>query len=94
VVRNPSSEVLEVKKVQATTDLTAKQKIGLLAEQHGITYHQTKFDELADTYARLSDNEVELDETELLLLELDRSGILTGKDNGFLHLEYLRERKQ
>jgi hypothetical protein len=94
VVRNPSPEVFEVKTVQATTDLTAKQKIGLLAAQHGITYHQTEFDELADTYSRLSDNEVELDETELLLLELDRSGILTGKDNGFLHLEYLRERKQ
>jgi hypothetical protein len=73
-----------VKTVQATTDLTAKQKIGLLAAQHGITYHQTEFDELADTYSRLSDNEV----------ELDGSGILTGKDNGFLHLEYLRERKQ
>jgi hypothetical protein len=83
-----------MKTVQATTDLTAKQKIGLLAEQHGITYHQTEFDELADTYSRLSDNEVELDETELLLLELDRAGILTGKDNGFLHLQYLRERKQ
>jgi hypothetical protein len=81
--------------VQTTiADLTAKQQISLLAEQHGITYHQTELDELADTYSRLSDNEVELDDTELLLLELDRSGILTGKDNGFLHLQYLRERKQ
>ena len=79
--------------VRAIADLTAKQQVNLLAAQHGITYHQTQLDELADTYSRLSDNEVELDETELLLLELDRTGILTGKDNGLLHLQYLQERK-
>jgi hypothetical protein len=79
--------------VQTIAHLTAKQQVDLLAEQHSITYHQTQLDELADTYSRLSDNEIELDETELLLLELDRAGILTGKDNGLLHLQYLRERK-
>jgi hypothetical protein len=72
----------------AIADLTAKQQIDLLAAQHDITYEKTQLDELADTYSRLSDNEVEL-----LLLELDRAGILTGKDNGLLHLQYLRERK-
>jgi hypothetical protein len=83
-----------MKTVQPTiADLTAKQQIDLLAEQHRITYHHTQLDELADTYSRLSDAEVELDETELLLLELDRAGILVGKDNGLLHLQYLRERK-
>jgi GrpB-like predicted nucleotidyltransferase (UPF0157 family) len=77
----------------AIADLTAKQQIDLLAAQHDITYQKTQLDELADTYSRLSDNEVELDETELLLLELDRAGILTGKDNGLLHLQYLHEQK-
>jgi hypothetical protein len=75
------------------TDLTAKQKIKLLAQEYCIVYHQTYFDELADTYARLSDCNVELDETQLLLLELDRAGILTGKENDSIHLQYLRERK-
>jgi hypothetical protein len=79
--------------VQAIADLTAKQQIDLLATQHGIVYQQTQLDDLADTYARLSDAEVELDETELLLLELDRAGILAGHDNGLLHLQYLQERK-
>jgi hypothetical protein len=84
-----------MKTVQTTiADLTAKQQVDLLAEQHGITYRQTQFDELADTYSQLSDNDVELDETELLLLELDRAGVLVGKDNGLLHLQYLRERKK
>jgi hypothetical protein len=83
-----------MKTVQPTiADLTAKQQIDLLADRHKIAYHHTQIDELADTYSRLSDAEVELDETELLLLELDRAGILTGKDNGLLHLQYLRERK-
>jgi hypothetical protein len=75
------------------TDLTAKQKIELLAQEHGIVHHQTYFDRLADTYARLSDCDVELDETQLLLLELDRAGILTGEENDSIHLQYLRERK-
>ncbi len=74
-------------------DLTAKQKVELLAQEYCITYHQTCFDELADTSARLSDCDVELDETQLLLLELDRVGILTGEANGSLHLQYLDERK-
>jgi hypothetical protein len=74
-------------------DLTAKQKIELLAQEYYITYHQTYFDQLADTYARLSDCDVELDETQLLLLELDRAGILTGEANDSIHLQYLRERK-
>ena len=91
---NPSPRTVELKTVQTTiADLTAKQQIDLLVEQHGVIYRHTQLDELADTYSRLSDNEVELDETELLLLELDRAGILTGKDNGLLHLQYLRERK-
>ncbi len=77
----------------AIADLTAKQQIDLLTAQHDITYQKTQLDDLADTYSRLSDNEVELDETELLLLELDRAGILTGKDNGLLHLQYLSEQK-
>ena len=76
----------------AITDLTAKQQIDLLAAQHDITYRRTQLDDLADTYSRLSDAEVELDETELLLLELDRAGILTGRDNTLLHARYLRER--
>jgi hypothetical protein len=80
--------------VRAIADSTAKQQVNLLAAQHGIAYQPTPLDELADTYSRLSDNEVELDETELLLLELDRSGILTGRDNALLHLQYLQERKQ
>jgi hypothetical protein len=79
--------------VRTVTNSTAKQQIDLLAAQHDITYNKTQLDDLADTYSRLSDAEVELDETELLLLELDRAGILTGKDNGLLHLQYLRERK-
>ena len=74
-------------------DLTAKQKIELLAQEYCITYDQTYFDRLADTSARLSNCDLELDETQLLLLELDRAGILTGEANSLLHLQYLDERK-
>lgn len=83
-----------MKVTQVKTDTTIKQQIHLIAAQHHITYQPTESDTLADTYSRLSDEDVELDETELLLLELDRSGVLTGKENDLIHLQYLRERKQ
>lgn len=78
--------------IQTTSHLTAAQTIQQLAHQHGIVHHHSQLDEWGDTISRLSDNEVELDETQWLLVELGRAGILTGKDNGLLHLQYLRER--
>jgi hypothetical protein len=50
-------------------------------------------DEWCDKVSELSDGEVELDETQLLLVELDRAGILIGKDNTILHGQYLQERE-
>ena len=72
--------------------LTTKQKIQQLANQHNITHHHSQQDEWGNTISRLSDSEVELDETQWLLIELGRAGILTGKDSTLLHAQYLKER--
>lgn len=77
---------------QLSSNLPIKQQIHMLAQQHQITYKPTELDELAQTYSRLSDVNVQFDETELLLVELDRAGILTDRDNGLLHIQYLNER--
>lgn len=79
--------------IQISPQLTALQTIQQLADQHGIVHHHSVLDELGETFSRLSDNEVELDETEWLLVELDRANILTGVENTLLHSQYLRQRQ-
>jgi hypothetical protein len=78
--------------VQTTTELTAQQKIDLLAQENNLVHSHSQLDEIGTTFSRLSDDEVELDKTQWLLVELNRAGILTGKDNTLLHAQYLQER--
>jgi hypothetical protein len=77
---------------KSTPQLTTKQKIQQLAQQHGITHQHSPLDEWGKAISRLADNEVELDETQWLLIELNRADILTGQDNSVLHFQYLQER--
>jgi uncharacterized protein related to proFAR isomerase len=85
--------MLTMTAIQITSRLTAKQIIHKLANQHGVVHHHSELDEWCDKVSELSDGEVELDETQLILVELDRAGILTGKDNTILHGRYLQERE-
>lgn len=62
-----------------------------LAKLHGVSYVKTPSDELAEVITRLSDDEVKMDETELLLFALQRSGVITTRDAIALQLSYLRE---
>lgn len=78
--------------VQTTTELTAQQKIDLLAQENNLVHSHSQLDEIGAMFSRLSDDEVELDRTQWLLVELNRAGILTGKDNTLLHAQYLQER--
>jgi hypothetical protein len=92
MVKNQSPEVVEMQTVQTTTELTAQQKIDLLAQENNLVHSHSQLDEIGATFSRLSDDEVELDRTQWLLVELNRAGILTGKDNSLLHAQYLQER--
>jgi len=77
--------------VTAQTKLrSAEEEILGLARQHGVTYRPTELDELADTFARLSGDDVELDEPALLLIALERAGHITSTEATRLHGEYLR----
>jgi predicted transcriptional regulator YheO len=90
--QNLSQQVVEMQTVQTTTELTAKQKIDLLAQENNLERSHSQLDEIGAMFSRLSDNEVELDRTQWILVELNRAGILTGKDNTLLHAQYLQER--
>lgn len=63
-----------------------------LAKLHGVPYIKTAYDDLADMITKLSDDDVELDETELLLIALERAGIIASEDVIPLHISYLREK--
>jgi hypothetical protein len=77
--------------ITAKTKLrSAEEEILVLAREHGVTYQPTELDELADTFARLSGDDVELDEPALLLIALERAGHITSTEAARLHGEYLR----
>jgi hypothetical protein len=62
---------------------SAKDEILALAREH---------DELGNAMCRLAGDNVKLDDTELLLLALERAGHLSTKDGNRLHAAYMRQR--
>ena len=75
----------------AQTSSSVRRRIHDLAAEHGVVYAATAFDQLANAHARLSDNDVTLDETENLVTALERSGVITDEEGRRLHSAYLRE---
>ena len=50
-----------------------------LAKSHGITAQRIGIDDLADTFTRILDEEVETDEVEQLVINLRRANIINKK---------------
>jgi hypothetical protein len=71
---------------------SAQEEILALARKHRITYEPTPLDELGNAITRLAGNNVELDQTELVLLALRRTGRLSTQDADRLHIAYMRQR--
>ena len=63
--------------------------IHALARQHNVAYTETAIDVFGNHITRLSGDDVVLDETELLLLALERAGHISGVDAVSLHAAYL-----
>jgi ABC-type antimicrobial peptide transport system ATPase subunit len=64
-----------------------------LAKQHNVKYVTTGDDLIANVVTHISDDDVVMDEVELLLIALERAGVVAGKDVMLLHFNYLRELK-
>ncbi len=73
------------------TDIKAT--IRALAERHRITYRPTDTDELAHHITRLAGDDVVFDETEQLLIALQRAGHLSRTEAVLLQADYLRQAK-
>lgn len=72
---------------ETATDIRA------LAARYGIAYTQTKTDVWANHVTRLAGDDVALDDIELLLIALQRSGHLSRPEALKLQVNYLRETK-
>jgi hypothetical protein len=62
-----------------------------LAKRHGVMYQPTPRDGWAGEVTRLADDDVMLDDVELLLIALQRSGQLSRPEALRLQVNYLRE---
>jgi len=61
------------------------------ARRYGVTFAEAPVDTFANAVSRLSDADVQLDETEQLLLALARAGVVSGTQSFALHAAYLRQ---
>ena len=65
-----------------------------LASKHGVNAEETQFDRLASVITRMSGDEVELDETERLLVALCRKDIISDTFMTSALGKYFREIKR
>ncbi|WP_339461286.1 hypothetical protein [Pseudomonas sp. EA_105y_Pfl2_R69] len=64
-----------------------------LASAHGVTLDEDAYDRLARVLTKLSDDNVELDELERLLVALKRKGVIAKTEMLMLQLEYLEGKR-
>lgn len=62
-----------------------------LAHEHGVTYVKTANDHLANVITSLSDDSVVLSEPELLIIALEREGVIAREDVVPLQVNFLKE---
>lgn len=90
-IREPSifSEVHIREIAEGTRDSIARW-VRQISQERGLTFRPRPSDVFAAAAARLSDAEVEFDETERLLLALERARVIDGFQRSLLHFSYLR----
>ena len=77
--------------MHGTQTSSAAAAIRDLAERHKIAYVETATDVLGHHITRLAGDDVELDETQRLLIALERAGTISGREAVRLHAAYLNE---
>lgn len=78
--------------VQAFPTAGLAEYIAGLAQRHGVRYVKTPEDAVAEVITWLADDDVAMDDVELLLLALERAGVIASADVVPLHVHYLREK--
>lgn len=63
-----------------------------LATEYGVEYQETDINRFAESVTKLSDDDVMLDETEKLLIELARRDLISAGNFVELQVKYLRQK--
>lgn len=71
--------------------LPVRDFVAALSRHHRVTYQPALMDDLANALARLAGEDGHMDDTELLLLALERCGHLTADEADRLHVAYLQD---
>lgn len=64
-----------------------------LANEHGVSDEEDRYDRMARVISGLSGDDVELDSVERLLVALSKKGIISGTERVLIHQKYLNERQ-
>jgi len=64
-----------------------------LADENNVSYVRTFADEWGDAVTKLADDEVNLDNTQQVLISLKRAGKISSDQMATILVKYLRERK-
>jgi hypothetical protein len=75
-----------------TRNLSSREQILALARVREVAYRPNALDELGNAVTRLAGDDVRLDDTELLLLALERAGCVSTGEADRLHIAYMRQR--
>jgi hypothetical protein len=79
---------------QTTRPLNTEQTIRQLAARHQISHQHSALDHLGDTITQLVDEDVHLDETQWLLMELGRADIISDREVIALNTRYAKEQSE
>ncbi|MFE0758771.1 hypothetical protein ACFW16_32740 [Inquilinus sp. NPDC058860] len=71
---------------------TAAEIVRDLARVHGIRHERSELDDFGHTVAKLSDADVELDDTEWLIVALMRAKVISSEDGMALSAAHLRQK--
>lgn len=63
-----------------------------LAAEHGVSFTRSSLDDLADTFTRLSDDEVQSDSTQDLIVELKRANVISASEMVLILGKYIEEK--
>ncbi len=73
-------------------ELPVEQTILQLALDNGVTHRRSALDDLGDNITRLAGDDITMDDTEWLLVELGRRNLIDERAATLLHYRYLTER--
>jgi len=78
----------------AASKTPIRDRIHDLAKEYSVSYATHPLDDFAAAITHMCGDDIEMDDTELLLVALVRAGVVAKKDVSGLYSKYLREKAE